>query len=181
MEPQRINLWIQAATSIAVVLGIALVIWELQQNRNIAAAQLTSDIYAYLLQQNVALMGEEAADALAKACDEPANLTTKEKIILSEHYQGILNRIRRAADIESNSGINYLTEGKFQQVVESNFRLIFFLEYGRWWWASGIAYTLDKKVKAVGDSILAESPPSQCKQFFSGYDDWIRERYSIQQ
>ena len=111
--------WLQILSNVAIIIGLIVVVYELQQSRNIATAQLTSDIYAYLLQQQVAVMGEDASHALAKACDDPTSLSTRDKMILSNYFQSILNRTRRAADIDSNSGFNYLAdEGRWKQIIE---------------------------------------------------------------
>ena len=83
---QTLTNWIQLATGVAVLIGLGLVIWELQQTREIAVAQQVDDSMSRYSNQLQAMMGEESARSLAKACDEPDSLTTEDMIILGYYY-----------------------------------------------------------------------------------------------
>ena len=67
MEVQKVNAWIQIATSLAVVIGLALVIWELQQNREATQSQLTTEGLHMMNQFHTSVLGEHPADVLAKS------------------------------------------------------------------------------------------------------------------
>jgi len=67
MDAQKLNTWVQVVTSLAIVIGLALVILELQQSREIARAQISSDSFALGAVHNTAMFGEQAAAVKAKA------------------------------------------------------------------------------------------------------------------
>ena len=50
MENGKVLVWIQIVTGFAVVLGLVLVIWELNLSRRIGVAQVTSDSYSLAAQ-----------------------------------------------------------------------------------------------------------------------------------
>jgi len=75
MDSQTIFNWIQTVTGLAVLVGLGLVIWELQQNREAMQSQLTSDGWQMLTNRNASVLGESPAEALAKGCEAPSTLT----------------------------------------------------------------------------------------------------------
>ena len=58
----------QMATGIAVIIGIALVIYELQLTRQIAFTEMVQEAMSEISLRETTLMGEEASATLAKAC-----------------------------------------------------------------------------------------------------------------
>lgn len=49
---------VQPITLISVVIGLALVVWELRQGRELVRAELNADAIAQINAQNIALMGD---------------------------------------------------------------------------------------------------------------------------
>jgi len=68
MKSQSVGNWFQFVSMVAVMVGLILVIWELRQAREIVAAQIGADAFILMSQQSAAVMGEDAAKAIAKAC-----------------------------------------------------------------------------------------------------------------
>lgn len=95
MKSDRFFSWIQFVTSFAVVVGLILVIFELQQNREATMSQLSSDYYQILVQHNSAAFGENLADSLAKACNDPEGLTHAEHIVLEAYYSQLISGVQR--------------------------------------------------------------------------------------
>lgn len=96
---------IQSITSIAVIAGLGLVVWELQQNREAATAQLTSDGFMYTSAVNQTVMGEDTANVLAKACDNPEDLTRADYYVLDNYYLEILARFRRITFLQQRTSL----------------------------------------------------------------------------
>jgi hypothetical protein len=69
---------IQVVTSVAVLIGLALVVWELRQSREATSSQLTSDGIAHASALSTAVMSGQTAGVLARACDDPTKLTTSD-------------------------------------------------------------------------------------------------------
>ena len=61
MNIDKANIWIQLTTAFAVLVGIGLVVWELQQVRTLTRAQLTNDMFSITAGNHAAMLGENAA------------------------------------------------------------------------------------------------------------------------
>lgn len=87
---------VQIATTLAILLGLALVVWELKQTRDLASAQLISDTLITREQSNLSSMGENPIATLSKTCFAKENLTGEEVRIASIYYQTkLLESIRK--------------------------------------------------------------------------------------
>jgi len=93
---ERVNVWIQVFTSLSVIAGFGLVLWQLELTRETSSAQYAllnlSDATADLN----SVYGENAADVLAKACFNPDTLSDSDLIVL-EHY--FTNKIYRILNV----------------------------------------------------------------------------------
>jgi hypothetical protein len=78
MNNKNIVDWIQILTGVAVLVGLILVIWELQQTRELARAELASDGWGEMMASSRSEMGETFAATRAKACFAPTQLTDSE-------------------------------------------------------------------------------------------------------
>ena len=97
MSRLTISDWAQVLTSIAVIVGLGLVVWELQITRRISI-----DTYALIstsdeTSDNSAMYGERAAEVVAKACFEPSTLSNAELFILDRYFE---NRVHRVYQIQ---------------------------------------------------------------------------------
>ena len=154
--------WIQATLTIAVLVGLGLVIWELQQVRTLARAQLTSDSVAINNSIYTSMFGEEAASIVAKACLHPEELTPSEAEILDNYYLANANLLARLALHSDRDGI--YPEGYWQQNM---FYLNPILDshYGREWlldlragWPPGVLEAARARIEQLG-------PPTCESQF----------------
>jgi len=100
-----IELLVQVVTSLAVIGGLALVVWELKQNREAASSQLTSEAFTYVSALSQAVMGEQTAEVLARACDNPKELSRADYYVLENYYSEILNRYRRIARLQERGSL----------------------------------------------------------------------------
>lgn len=90
---ELVNVWTQILTSIAVIGGLGLVVWELQITR-----QASWDMYALITvsddsADSSAVYGERAAEVMAKACFEPDSLSNAELFMVSKYFENKLNRV----------------------------------------------------------------------------------------
>ena len=170
MNSQRVFNSIQIITGVAVVAGLGLVIWELQQTRQVARAQLTSDSFAAGLQISTAMFGEKAAAAEAKACSEPDALTDEELLILFNYYLSKFSVNRRLKVIEERSG---LYEGDWLRFAEGAFRQIFDTPVGRAWWKQAL---VEEEYRELGDRILSQLGEPACR---AAYDAVRRDAREI--
>ena len=148
---------------VAVLFGLGLVVWELQQAREIAKIQSVSDAMAAYSQRVQAMMGEESAVAVARACDEPDSLTTEDMIVLAHFYTEVLNNMRWHFSLQEVS--DDLAVFDWQR-WSANFANIFATEYGRWWWQMG---SREPEITEVGNRILADLDAPNCSEYFDTY------------
>ena len=89
----------QILTVGAVLIGLAFVVWELQQTRTLTRLQLTSDAYSEVSADRRTLLGENFAETFAKAC-VGAELSQSETVEMISHLDLRIGRIRRARDVD---------------------------------------------------------------------------------
>ena len=63
--------WLQLASNLAIIIGLIVVVFEMKQSHEIARTQLINDDYLSLREHLHTIMGENAADAIAKAKTAP--------------------------------------------------------------------------------------------------------------
>lgn len=153
MDSRRLTAWIQILTSIAVLLGLILVVWELQQARNIAQAQLISDNYGVAAQIHTSLFGENASEVLAKSCSSPEDLTEGELQILMRVHLAYLNLALRNYYIDTSTNV---TQDSWQDEARRNITGILACEPGRAMWEI-FNPQLPIRVQELGREILQKS------------------------
>jgi hypothetical protein len=87
--------WIQMTTGISVLVGVALVVWELNQTKDLVQTQIQQATMSDYTQDNTARYGEGASIALYRACIEPENLQPQDFFILDAYFRNQISRILR--------------------------------------------------------------------------------------
>ena len=93
----------QAITNLAVVIGLVVVVYELQQNRALMQLQMTSDHFALAAGTFSSGMGEEFPEVYARACTSPHDVSHSDAVVLLNYYQALwsqFERLRRADSYE---------------------------------------------------------------------------------
>lgn len=91
---------IQIATGLAVVIGLIMVFVELRQAKSLSLAELTSEGYSEALADLRAIMGENPAPIIAKACLTPDDITPDERLVLLAFYGSKVAQISRLRVLE---------------------------------------------------------------------------------
>ena len=78
MKTTTLTEWVQLITTIGVVIGLGLVVFELRQSHQLARTEATTATYSDLIAVQLETLGEDFATTFAKACTEPHNLTDAE-------------------------------------------------------------------------------------------------------
>jgi hypothetical protein len=164
MRQERLLDAVQLGTLVALLVGVLLVVWELRQTRDIARIQIAAAGSEQYSQRVQAMMGEESAAALARACDTPRELTTEDLIVLEHLHTELLNNLRSAYAIERLADDMAVFDWR---AWKGNFRRIFATEFGRWWFAS--LASVEPEIRAAADAFLAESGTPDCRAHFDDY------------
>ncbi len=86
----RFQHWFQIITNVAILFGLGLVVYELNQSKQLASAQFAIDNMARQTSIQLAMMGEDPREALAKAALHPADLNERDVVALDAYYQSIV-------------------------------------------------------------------------------------------
>lgn len=176
MESQSLSNWIQALTAVAVLIGLALVVWELQQTRDLARAQLISDNHANLFAQHTSLMGENPAAIINKACVQPEKLTGEDITVLNSYFWIQLTTPLRIRNIGIETDL-YDPE-VWRSWYQGPFLVIAGTRYGRYWWSNINTYLegIDPELVEFGNEYLARNGTADtCSDYPQGYLDSLSE------
>ncbi|MEM1433840.1 MAG: hypothetical protein AAGG11_07300 [Pseudomonadota bacterium] len=145
--------WLQVTTNVGVVIGLVLLIYELNQSRDLTRAQVVDSVYDAAVTRNLALLGENPEAAIARSVFRPDELSEQDAVVLTQFYTAMLVSWMRNKD---ESGLGYFEES-FQYTIASE---AYFLNTGpgrRWW--STVWSTVDPDIAAAVDSALANMAP----------------------
>ena len=131
MDSDRLNRWLQLITSVGLLVGIGLVIVQIQQASNLARAQLRSDIELADQQQELAMLGENPAEAWAKSILAPHSLSPAEVKIMDSWLYSHLSFWRRLEILEQE-GI--LESGYTETSLRSGVQVYFSNPFAKRWW-----------------------------------------------
>lgn len=108
MDSGRFVNWLQIAGNFGLIAGLVLVAIQINQNTEIARAQLVSESYRAQMEVPLALMGEEPAKSWSRAIHAPEELTDEDLVVLDAMlFKGWLNlsRIEYLVDLGYGGGV----------------------------------------------------------------------------
>ena len=170
MNTDRTTIWIQSFTGIAVIVGLGLVVWELQQVRTLTRAQLTSDYFSVTTSVYLTIAGENPSSAMAKACSDPEKLSMGEILVLNRYFashMSILSRMQLLTDRDE-----LYEKGYWQELAPVHFAPILRTAYGRVWFMeqlSGRGWS--QELLQTGQHVMDQLGSVSCK---SRYVERIR-------
>lgn len=118
MTKYSIDTVVHTATCLAVIIGIILVVYELNLTRRIAFTEMAQEAMSELNLRDTTLFGEEAAETLAKACYTPIELTDPEKVVLDSVFSTHINFAVRIKLLEDTGGIDTIWRRNTQLAVD---------------------------------------------------------------
>jgi hypothetical protein len=120
--------WLQIASNVAIVIGLIVVVFELNQSHQHVRAHLVMQDYTNLLSLQSDLMGENPALAIAKSRTSPGELTDAERIVVDAYLNHQYVRVGSASYMEQL--------GIFESWREMVPLLDYDSTYARGWWAT---------------------------------------------
>ena len=153
--------FIQLATLIGVFVGSVLIVWELQQTRELTVAQLESDRHNMNRQSAIALAGENPMQAFAKACTDPASLSAAEYQSLNYVFFESFFTMNRSLDLAT---MEVYTEDEWRSHIGPRANWILSTSVGRAWWEAGrlrfppsIRDAVDEIYASLGEPVCQET------------------------
>ena len=98
MDNQIVSTRVQIITGLAVLVGLGLVILELQQTRTLARAQLTSDGWAEVFATQRSMLSENFNQTFAKAC-HGSELSDSETVEMISYLNIVMARLSRGREM----------------------------------------------------------------------------------
>jgi hypothetical protein len=125
----RFQNWFQIVSNVAIVIGLGLVVYELNQSKLVANGQMIDEHASRMSNRWHVMMGEDPRKALAKAALDPAELNEMDAVTLDAYY----------SDVVSGWANLYFTSGllgvdrRWRQTVPLEARMVFSSTPGRRW------------------------------------------------
>jgi hypothetical protein len=136
----RFSNWFQIISNVAIIFGLGLVVYELNQSKQLASAQFYIDSVARETSIRLAMMGEDPREALAKAALHPADLNERDVVALDAYYESIVMGWFNVRLSSQRAGI----DAPWQENVASSVQSQFSSEPARRW--------LRARLAGMGDS-----------------------------
>ena len=78
--------WLEIAAHIGIVVGLLLVAFQIAQEDDIAETEVIGQLYSNVIAHYEKLAGENPAESLARAIDDPQTLTPEDHVVLFNLY-----------------------------------------------------------------------------------------------
>jgi hypothetical protein len=82
--------WFQIMSNVAIIIGLGLVIYELNQSKQLVVAQMAQDYVDRMAGQKLALLGDDPRQSFARAALHPAELNPSDAVALATFYEALV-------------------------------------------------------------------------------------------
>jgi hypothetical protein len=123
--------WVAAATNIAVLLGVALLVFELRQNAELSRLEMIQDRIDAFQQAEAGFFDTDLSQVWAKSLTEPESMTLAEIRMMDAYLAIHMAQMMRNHDLE-NAGL--LNEGATARLLEGDAKWLFGSSIGKAWW-----------------------------------------------
>jgi len=123
--------WLQITSNLAIIVGLGIVIYELNQTQMHVRSQLLMDDFVSRQTLENIIMGDNAAAAIAKARSNPEQLTAEEKIVVEAHLTSVFIRLESYEYIEDVG----VFDDTWKLEIPLEAKEVFDYPYARSWWA----------------------------------------------
>ena len=154
--------WFQIVSNVAIIVGLGLVIYELNQSKQLAHAQLTENTIDRMTAGQLALMGEDPRSAIARAALHPHDLDERDAVTLDAFYRTVTmgwSSYSRTAEIGN-------LDRDYEGIVRAQARMYFTSDPGRRWLNHWISLRrnwppVQRIIEVVGVAVEDEAGESQ--------------------
>ena len=131
MKSESLSNWFQVGASIAVLGGIVLLVYELQQQREHAQAQFILDADQTRVSVSLAVLGENFGEVLTRACFSPELLSRADLVRLDQYFILTLGYVVTISETEVLSGAGNPT---WERRARAHLKNLWSYSVGRTWW-----------------------------------------------
>ena len=123
--------WLQLISNIGVIIGLIVLIYEVNQSNSYAEADNASVSAGLAVNREISVVGENAAAILAKAIDDPDSLNTQELVVIDAYHRQLLMELMNQA-YQAELGI---FSDDWEEGWGNYIRLHLDYPFGRKWWS----------------------------------------------
>ncbi len=117
----RFQPWFQLITNVAILFGLGLVVYELNQSKQLASAQSTIDHMARMTSIQLAMIGDDPRETLAKAALHPADLNERDVVALDAYYDAIVMGWFSARVYSQRAGVDEVWRATVAETAQRDF------------------------------------------------------------
>jgi hypothetical protein len=164
-----VSKWLSFATNLAVVGGLVLVAYELNQNSDLARAELINDGNAFENEHWQVLMGEAPTELIAKSVECPEKMSYAEFIAMDAYLYTSINIVYRNYEL-AKEGL--FTQSDWQSEADDYVHWYLGDTFSRTWWSGGGKSYFDSEFSNYVDSLLE-------KKGIDTFGTWQRLRSNL--
>ena len=97
----RVGQWLQVGANVGILIGLVLVIVQINQNSELTRWQLTQQRWTEVLGRYQTMMGENPAEVMEKAVMHPETLTYSDHIVLESYIAHVWSQRLRIRQLEA--------------------------------------------------------------------------------
>ena len=162
MEFDRVNRWLTLAANLGMLVGLILVALQLNQNSELARAQLINEGNITESQVWTGLMGEDPTEAIAKSLENPSEMTFADFMVVDAYLWVAMNIFHRNYAL-AREGMFDTTD--WQQDIDSLGTWYLGNAFGRAWWEEEARGFFEPEFVAYIDQHLA-TPSNRDSEFY---------------
>jgi hypothetical protein len=158
--------WLSLSSTLAVVVGVALVVLQLRQNAELLELQILKQDADNRIQASMESMPENIYEIRLKAIREPENLTQLEYHIMDGYlWYRTIERWQSLYDLAERG---LLDETSWKQQVHQDAGVMLANPFGRAYWSrmKDIVGTLPSDLKNFVDDVLADLAPNHANDAY---------------
>ena len=166
MDTKRLGAWGQFLGNLAIVAGIAIVIFELNQNKNLAYAELVTAQLSNIDDRFLTMQGEDPRGAFFKAEFCPDELTGDDVVTLSAYYESWVGEWLKMYRITQIAAF----DTPWREVVGFHVKTVFSNPLARRWLRVYLEgeedMVVNDHIQEVVERALAEPPGRRAKDLY---------------
>jgi hypothetical protein len=159
-QNNKLEIWVQISSAVAVLIGILLVVIQLRQNAELFELQILKEDFNSYIENEVSLLPENIYEIRQKSLDEPENLTLYDYQVLDGLYWA--TGVTRWRSLYELAERGLLDQSEWKRSVQEDFDWYLANPFGRAWWArmSKKESTLPTELVEYVNVLLADLPDS---------------------
>jgi hypothetical protein len=153
MQASKLNQYLQILASVAVLFGLILVAYEVQQNNKLAEAEAVRELTLSWRDVSTVALETQIPQLQLKSWSAPDELTQEEILELSEWLAMVMYQIMATESMERRGLMFEGSTGSFEEWLVVNFHAFYGDQFGRAWYLTN-RYWIPPRLVEVMDREL---------------------------